>query len=225
MAAMFRMGDLFGLREEADRFAKFVLNNEEITTDKMVNYLSKRPVDLGGIYSKFMATCLVLWLAPDSVRKGGLRPSPETERSFDLLWLAYEQWMFRGMSHYMEVAGELNAFYGDLRWTMVQNRNSENAAEMLDTYSADAAHIYLTRVNNLAKKNFETFADQIGEVLEKLDGMKSRTNDDLAQTGRGDTLDEDRRDVPARTIRSDRHSLQPRNSSAPRTRPRKKAPK
>lgn len=218
MAAINRMGSLFGLGAEIDRFVEFVQSDEEITTEKMVSYLSRRPIDPGGIYSKFMATCLVLWLAPDSVRKDGLRPSSGTERSFDLLWLAYEQWMFRGMSHYMEVAGELNAFYGDLRWTMVQNRNSENATEMLDEYSADAAHIYLKRVNDLAKRNFQTFADQIGEVIEKLDGMKTR-HGDLALSRRGDTVDDAMRDG-IRKVGRDRQDRQP--SSTQRKRSRKK---
>ncbi len=206
------MDGLDGYKREIAQFIEFVMRNEEMTTEKMVEYLSKRPIDYGSIYSKFMAACILLWLSPDGVRKHSLRPTANTERPFDLLWLAFEQWMSRGIGHYAEVAGELTSFHSNLRWMMIQNRNDEDTIADLDTVSAKVAHMYLTRVSEIARDNFGNFMEEIDVVLTSLDAMSRDT-----RKATGSAMQDHRPKPPKakRNIKTKREGITPKRARRP----------
>jgi hypothetical protein len=129
-------------------------------------------MDPGRTYAKLMATFVQFWLAPDEVIKEGLRRSPNSERSFDLLWLAYEQWYSRGFNHVAQISAELSTFYKNLRWILVNNRNDPHFVENLDNFVAEASQAYLERVQDLTKENFKLYDESIKGVLQKLKTLR-----------------------------------------------------
>jgi hypothetical protein len=168
--------------------------------------MSKGLMDPGLLYAKLMVMCVQFWLAPDQVRRDGLRPSPNAERSFDLLWLAYEQWYSRGFNHYAQVAAELEDFYKRLRWVLASNRNNSNFIRNLDNIVADASQGYLKRVVELAQENFEAYEAAMNQILKKLKTL----NEEIKETTQPEMpeepllADEDEKETETTTTRRDR---------------------
>jgi hypothetical protein len=139
----------------------------KLTPEGLVELMSKGFVDPGSLFSKFMAAAALFWLKPDSARSGGRRSSPATERTFDLLWLAYEKWVNRGVAHLSQAAGLWTTFYGNIRWTLVRKRDDENFE--MDKYIAAAGQEWLIEVHKLTAKNFRELHREIKGVLEELE--------------------------------------------------------
>lgn len=132
--------------------------------------------DFQATYSKFMATCVLFWLAPEQVRRGKIAPNQEeqiklsedTERAFDVLWLAYERWMARGLDHYAEVATALSKFYTQLRWGMALQRTPGGIPADVEKTIAEEAYHYLVQVRSLVERSYSLFESEIEPMLDKL---------------------------------------------------------
>jgi len=129
--------------------------------------------DYQAIYSKFMATCIMYWLSPEEIRKRGLGTpeerleiSPKTERTFEVLWLAYERWVARGLGHYVEVATALSKFYSQVRWGMAIKQTADSTDVEKDI--AKEAYYYLLQVQSLVDQSYELFKLEMEPMLRNL---------------------------------------------------------
>jgi hypothetical protein len=145
--------------------------------DQVSRLVSRALADPSLMYAKFMATCVSFWLAPGAGRNAPVRPSADIERTFELLWLAYEQWYTRGFGHYAQVAAELDSFYMQLRWNVVNNRDNPQFIEDLDKFMVSAAHLYMSKVGELASENFDLYREELNGVLKDFDSLKNRPKD------------------------------------------------
>jgi hypothetical protein len=146
--------------------------------DEMAEVLLKElsRYDLQHMYSRFMATCLLFWIAPEEMRKGGRfdldREHDEVfkkaERSFNVMWIAYERWMARGFTHYTDVLSSLGKFYSELRWGANLQRRPEGFVSGIDYTIAKGAYVYLEEVRSLVKQSYADFESEIEPILEKL---------------------------------------------------------
>jgi hypothetical protein len=154
-----------------------LLASGKLTPERLIELISKGFIDPGLLFSKFMATYALFWLMPGGVRSGGRRPSHATERTFDLLWLAYEQWINRGVTHMSQAAGLWTSFYGNVRWNLVHKRNDENFERDLHKFIAHSAGEYLSEVRDVTKNNFDELVREINGVIEELMKIETSTAD------------------------------------------------
>ena len=152
-----------------------LLASGKLTPEGLIELISKGLIDPGLLFSKFMAAYTLFWLMPDGVRSGSRRPSAATEKTFDLLWLAYEQWIARGVTHLSEAAGLWTSFYGNVRWNLVHRRNDEHFEKNLHEFLAQSAQEWLLDVRNLTQKNFDELVREIDGVLEELKKIETPT--------------------------------------------------
>ena len=145
-----------------------LLASGKLTPEGLIELISKGLIDPGLLFSKFMAAYTLFWLMPDGVRSGSRRPSAATEKTFDLLWLAYEQWIARGVTHLSEAAGLWTDFYGNIRWAIVQRRGDEELERDLHKHIAKSAHVWLSEVDKLTTKNFGHFRNEISKIVDAL---------------------------------------------------------
>jgi hypothetical protein len=170
-----------------------VLASGKLAPEGLIELLSKAfakgSIDPGLVFSKFMAAYADSLLKPDDARSDGHKPSPNTERAFDLLWLAYEQWLNRGVTHLSEAAGLWTTFYGNIRWTLVHNRNDANFQRNLDKFVAHSAQEWLSEVRKLTRKNFDLLVSEMDGVideLKKIEASDPNTNEATNITGKND---------------------------------------
>jgi hypothetical protein len=148
--------------------------NPDTTAQQLFNDVAR--YDLKAVYSKLMAACIMFWIAPENVRKNRafgseeerIEVSQKTERSFDVLWLAYERWMARGLGHYAEVAAALGKFYAQLRWGMSLQQTSEGIPQDLEKQIAEEAYHYLIEVRSLVERSYSLFQEEMEPMLRKL---------------------------------------------------------
>lgn len=133
-------------------------------------------LDFQPVYSKFMVNCLRFWLSPEEVRKEkGLERdrlqaevAKKSERAFDVMWIAFERWMARGLSHYAEVATALGKFYTQLRWGMTLQRSTEGIPPDMEKQIAEEAYYYLLHVQSLVEESYSSFQEEMKPILSKL---------------------------------------------------------
>ena len=146
--------------------------------DEMAEVLLKELAryDLQHMYSKFMVTCLLFWIAPEEMRKVNRfelgkehdEVFRKVEASFNVMWIAYERWMARGFTHYVDVLSSLGKFYSELRWGANLHRQPEGFVSGIDDKIAEQTYFYLNGVQTLVKKSYEDFQEEIRPVLNKL---------------------------------------------------------
>jgi hypothetical protein len=180
----------FDFRTEIARLAAFLVNSGKLTPEGAIESISKGLINPGLLFSKFVVSYFQFLLIPDRDQRSGLGPWPGTERTFDLLWLAYEQWINRGVVHMSEAAAVWISFYGNLRWNLVHNRNDPEFIKDLDSFVAKAAHLYLSRVQHLTGDNFNRFNNEVNEVLGALKAMTKETSEVLKKTGETPTTED-----------------------------------
>ena len=111
-----------------------------------------------------MVNCLIYWLSPEEIRKNTILCASEeqaetkkgTERTFDVMGVAYERWVTRGANHYVEVASALAKFYSQLRWAMSLQQPDGELPSDIEKQIAEEAYHYLVHVQSLdsgAKRN------------------------------------------------------------------------
>jgi hypothetical protein len=165
------MGDF---TEAYDKLTSGDWADPDTTAQKLFEGVAK--YDYQAVYSKFMARCIMLWLSPEEIRKNrglGLdeeKPeiSQNTERAFDVLWLAYERWMARGLGHYAEVATALSKFYAQLRWGMSLQQTAEGTPQDVEKQIAVEAYHYLVEVVSLVERSHSLFKNETEAMLRKL---------------------------------------------------------
>jgi hypothetical protein len=143
------------------------------TAQELFDEVAKR--DYQSVYSKLMARCIMFWVSPEEVRKNRglgledkLEASQKTERAFDILWLAYERWIARGLSHYAEVATLLSKFYAQLRWGMALGERAEGIPPNVEKKIAEEAYHYLVQVRSLVEQSYSLFEAEVEPMLDKL---------------------------------------------------------
>jgi hypothetical protein len=137
--------------------------------------ISNGSIDPGLLFSKFAASYALFLLTPSGVRSRGHTPSPATERAYDLLWLAYEQWLTRGVTHLAEAAGLWTSFYGNIRWSLVHHRDDEEFERNLDRFIARSGHVWLSEVRQLTQKNFNLLVEEMNGVIDELRRIETST--------------------------------------------------
>jgi hypothetical protein len=131
--------------------------------------MASKVLDPGALYTRTMGTTLLFWLDPEAARGGNTKLSNNGERTFDLLWLAYEHWFSRGASYYLQVLSELQLFYKQLRWVLIHKRSDPDFRSQLEMFLAKAAHAYISRVGQLADENFRAYEDEMRALLAEFD--------------------------------------------------------
>ncbi len=157
----------------------------------ITNIMLKGFADPSVMYGRLMATSVVFWLRPDDARSGKAQPSPSAEHTFNLLWIAYEQWLTRGLVHYSEVMALMERFYRQLRWILIHNRHDRKFHAELDAELLDFAKKYLENVRNLADKNFDSYVVDIENILKQLKPLTPRDSPVNEEQRKGEQQNEE----------------------------------
>jgi hypothetical protein len=166
--------ELLRLAERLFRSVDSIRKTDWFSGRDVANIVLKGFADPSVMYGRLMATSVIFWLNPDDARSGKIQPSPSAERTFDLLWIAYEQWFTRGMGHYSEVLALVELFYRQLRWILIHKRNDREFHANLDFALAVLAERYLSQVRDLANQNFKDYHDDVEKILNEFKLLTSR---------------------------------------------------
>ena len=159
--------DMFVISRE---FVMRLIDNPEFVSN-LRRIAVQLALDPGLTYSRFMAMSVAYWMTGKlPTIDDGDQPKylNDSERVFNLMWLAYEQWIFRGWSHYAEVAGHLGIFYRGIRWNLVPKRYEPGEVKHIDAYIASTAQEYFIEIIKLAKTNYDEFDGELQIILGKL---------------------------------------------------------
>jgi hypothetical protein len=168
------MAGIAAMSAAYDKMKSSDWSNPDAAAQQLFSVLAR--YDYQSMYSKLMARCIMYWLAPEEIRKdsgSGYRESTlevgqKTERAFEVLWIAYERWLARGLGHQAEVMNALSKFYAQLRWGMFLQQSPEGIPPDLEKKIAEEAYFYLVEVQSLVERSYSLFKDEMQPMVEKL---------------------------------------------------------
>jgi len=173
-AALFPAELMSGLSAAMQKLASADWRDPDHTAKELFGEVAK--YDFNAVYSKFMVNCLIYWLSPEGIRKNSFVSVSEdqadmqkrTERAFDVMWIAYERWVTRGVNHYAEVATGLAKFYSQLRWAMSLQKSDGALPPDVEKQIAEEAYHYLLQVQSLVEESYSLFREEMTPIMQKL---------------------------------------------------------